>query len=270
MQFIDLDLVSRIEQFTAAIGRDCAVAAHRAHPEHEITHAELGGGIAVFTGVDSPLTQAIGVGLSGPVSAAELDRLEDFFSSRGASVALELAPYIDASLIALLKQRPYSIEEFTSVLIRDISDFSPAPDAPDILVRAAHIPEEKEVFTRTVSEGYAEFIPVTQDLLDVVGGFAEVEGTLAALAFLDGETVGGGSANHDGELGHLAGASTLPHYRKRGVQTALLNFRLDWLKHKGCRYGMVMTQPGSGSQRNFECAGFRPIYTRTKVVRVRE
>ncbi len=271
MQFVDLALVSRIEQFTAAIGRDCAQAAHQAHPERNIAHAELGGGIAVFTGVDSPLTQAVGIGLNGAVSAAELDRLEDFFFRRGADTVLEVAPYIDASLLELLKARPYRLEEFSTVLIRDLSDLGPAPSPPSaISVRAARVPEESELFTRTVAEGFAEFMAVSDELLDIVSGFAGIEQCLAALALVGEEVAGGGSAQRVGELGGLFGASTRPQFRKRGVQTALLNFRLAWLREHGCRYAVVITLPGSGSQRNFERAGFRPIYTRTKMVRPRE
>jgi len=40
------------------------------------------GGCAIFVGIDSPLTQAIGIGMNGPVRAAELAELESVFFSR--------------------------------------------------------------------------------------------------------------------------------------------------------------------------------------------
>src|SRR5208283_46748 len=68
MHFIDLDLARRVEMAEARAGRECAEACHRLHPEFPVAVEEIAGGIAVFAGVDSPVTQAIGVGLRGAVS----------------------------------------------------------------------------------------------------------------------------------------------------------------------------------------------------------
>ena len=109
MQFVDRSLAKRLEMITARSGKECADL-----------WADIAGGIATFSGIDSPITQAFGVGLFGPVSAPELDQLEDFFFSRGAPVALELCPFIHPSLIGLLKSRPYRLEEFSNVLVREL------------------------------------------------------------------------------------------------------------------------------------------------------
>ena len=73
MRFIDLDLARRVEMAEANAGRECAEACHRLHPDYPVAVQEIAGGIAVFAGVDSPVTQAIGVGLHGPVSDAGLE-----------------------------------------------------------------------------------------------------------------------------------------------------------------------------------------------------
>lgn len=62
----------------------------------------------------------------------------------------------------------------------------------------------------------------------------------------------------------LAGASTLPAYRGRGVQNALLHARLAYAVANNCDVAMVVTEPGSPSQRNAERNGFRVAYTRTQ------
>ncbi|MGC1999077.1 MAG: hypothetical protein WA658_04440, partial [Candidatus Acidiferrales bacterium] len=67
MQFIDVDLARRVEMAEANAGRECAEAFHRLHPEFTVAVQEIAGGTAVFAGTDSPVTQAIGVGLNGPV-----------------------------------------------------------------------------------------------------------------------------------------------------------------------------------------------------------
>ena len=88
MQFIDLSFVKRLETAAALCGKECAEQAQSRTPSIGAAVENIAGGIAVFAGVDSPITQAVGIGLDGPVTEAELDRLEDFYLSRGAPVNL--------------------------------------------------------------------------------------------------------------------------------------------------------------------------------------
>jgi GNAT superfamily N-acetyltransferase len=62
----------------------------------------------------------------------------------------------------------------------------------------------------------------------------------------------------------LAGASTVPAWRGRGAQGALLRARLAHAASIGCDLAMMGAAPGSASQRNGERAGFRIAYTRIK------
>ena len=63
------------------------------------------------------------------------------------------------------------------------------------------------------------------------------------------------------------GAATLPEFRGRGVQTALINRRLWAAAQQGSEYAVVSTTPGSGSQRNMERRGFRLAYSKIVMVR---
>ncbi len=262
--FIDLPFAKRLENAIALSGKECAEAAQQLHPSLPVAIESIAGGIAVFTGVDSPLTQAIGIGLDGPVSPGEMDRLEAFFFDRGAAVALELSPFIHASLLAMVGERKYGIEEFTNVLVRRITPEEVFIEVPGVSVRLA-APTESRPFTEIVAQGYSEGEPVPESMLDVTEGFFHMPTVCSHLAFVEGEPAGGGSAAlHDG-LGSLFGASTLPRFRGRGVQKALMAARMAWLVERGCRLATGITHPGSVSQRNFEHAGFRPVFTRTKV-----
>src|SRR5947209_6452583 len=89
----------RLEAAEAANARGCMGS----HAEAAVL--EIAGGVAVFTGAESPLTHAVGIGLKGPVSAAELDELEAFFRSRGARPAIDLCPFADAGLLPQLADR---------------------------------------------------------------------------------------------------------------------------------------------------------------------
>jgi GNAT superfamily N-acetyltransferase len=263
-RFVDLAFAKRLEMVSAISGRECAQALEALAPHVPTAAEDIAGGIAVFTGVDSPVTQAFGFGLDGPVTATELERLETFFFSRGAPVTLELCPFIDRSLVELLKQRPYRLEEFSNVLVRDVKEI--AKTASPVTVRAAEAGEAK-LYTKVVTDGFAEQVPPTQSLLEVVEGFFHRTRGQCFFALLDGEIAGAGAVADQDGVAEFYGASTLPAFRNRGVQTALIAQRMAWATQRGCEIATTTTAPATSSQRNFERAGFHIAYSRTKLVR---
>lgn len=102
---LDLELARRIELAEA----EAAVTG--AEAMKEVEHAcnpameRIAGGCAVYCGPNSPVTQAVAVGLDGPVSVVEFDRLEEFYFSRGEAVRVETCPMADMSLFALYGER---------------------------------------------------------------------------------------------------------------------------------------------------------------------
>jgi GNAT superfamily N-acetyltransferase len=267
MRFIDLDLARRVEMAEANAGRECAEACQRFHPEHSVAIEEIAGGVAVFAGVDSPITQAIGVGLHGPVSDTEVDALSAFFHTRNAPAAIELCPLVDLSLYEKFAARNYRLLELTDVLILDelAAACTPTKMSAGITVRVS-APQEAKLWTQTVAEGFAEHYPVTQAMLDVMEGFYGRSDACFFLAFMDGIVAGGGGVFAGQGVGGLFGASTLPAFRRRGVQTALLAARFAWARDRGCDILVSFARPGSSSHRNIERNGFRVAYTRTKLV----
>src|SRR5579872_3445290 len=115
MIFAGAALARRVEAAEAAIARGCA------EQQPGTAVLEAAGGVAVFQGATSPLTQAVGLGLNGPVREPELDTIEAFFRSRGAPVTIDLCPLADAGLLDLLAKRGYHATEFNNVLIRSLA-----------------------------------------------------------------------------------------------------------------------------------------------------
>jgi len=88
-------------------------------------------------------------------------------------------------------------------------------------------------------------------------------------AVVDGHEAGAGVlAPHD-RVGYLAQASTLPAFRRRGCQTALVARRIADSADLGCDLVASLTTFGSASQRTLERAGLRIAYIRT-VLRLSE
>jgi ribosomal protein S18 acetylase RimI-like enzyme len=83
------------------------------------------------------------------------------------------------------------------------------------------------------------------------------------VAAVDGQDAAAGVlALHDG-VGYLANASTLPEFRRRGCQTALVARRIVDSAALGCDLIASLTRFGSASQRTLERAGLRIAYIRT-------
>jgi GNAT superfamily N-acetyltransferase len=168
--------------------------------------------------------------------------------------------------LAILGDRGYRPIELTTVLTRSI-DAPLSQSAPsDVLVRPITIGENK-AWADASAEGWSEQ-PMLGDFMremgivmtsarNVTGFVAEIDGVIAATGAL---------AMHEG-VAMFAGASTIPAFRGRGAQNALLQARLRMAAEHGCEIAAMGAQPGSASQRNAERQGFRVAYTRTKWAR---
>ena len=120
--FADLTLARRLERAEGHASRRFVEARARIEPESGAAFVEVAGGHVMFDGVESPLTQTFGLGMSGEVSDAQFDEIETFFSSRGAPTFHEVCPLADSSVVAALNRRGYEPFEFTNVLYRPLTD----------------------------------------------------------------------------------------------------------------------------------------------------
>jgi hypothetical protein len=264
MIFADIDLSRRVETAEGRAGAAYTEARAKLQPETRAEWQEIAGALALYDGPASPVTQTFGLGLSGPVKAEDLDRLESFFAERGAPVNHEISPMADESLWPLLVGRGYTPIEFTSILYRDLVAEPPASHTVTGIEVRPVSEAERDTFVRINLAGWSH----VEGLGDLLRGLMEVmsaaRGVRPFLAYLNGEPVAAGSLNLQGSAALLAGACTIPEARSRGAQRALLAERLRVAAAAGCDIAVMGAQSGSGSQRNAERAGFRIAYTRTK------
>jgi ribosomal protein S18 acetylase RimI-like enzyme len=95
-----------------------------------------------------------------------------------------------------------------------------------------------------------------------VARWAELDSWRLYLARVDGEPAGAALLAVDDAIGYLANASTLPEYRRRGVQTALIARRIADAVAAGCEAVCSGATFGSPSQRNLQRAGLQVAYTK--------
>jgi ribosomal protein S18 acetylase RimI-like enzyme len=263
---LNVELSRRLEFAEAQVAVEGANTMMASNPETSVAVERVAGGYAVYCGANSPITQAVGLGLNGPVSAEEFDRLEEFYFSRNEPVRAETSPLADASLFALYRERGYGVTEFSNVMVRPI-DSAERWQEPDGIEIWKASRQEMELWTLTVAQGFAENYPVTEEIIRIMKVFGLSRGMECYLASIDGKVAGGATLSLRGKIAGLFGASTLPDFRKRGVQTALLRARLRRAAEVRCEIAMSLAQPGSHSQRNISRLGFRTLYTRVKFER---
>jgi GNAT superfamily N-acetyltransferase len=124
--------------------------------------------------------------------------------------------------------------------------------------------DQIDLWTMTVAQGFAENAPVLPEILEVMKMFALGPSAECYLARIDGNVAGGATLAIRTGVAGLFGASTLPEFRNRGVQSALLHARLTRAAEAGCDLAASLTRPGSTSQRNIMRQGFSVLYTRVK------
>ena len=122
MLFADAALARRLEDAEARGTVEYAQAQARLRPEAGTAEVPVAGGYAVYAGLGSPLSRAVGLGLNGPIQAADLEQVEDFYHGRGAPAAVDLCPLADSSLRELLGRRGYRPAEFNNVWVRPVNE----------------------------------------------------------------------------------------------------------------------------------------------------
>jgi len=261
----DLSLSCRLERAEAVANARFVEARARAVPDSGAQWIEVAETYAMYDGPRSPCTQTFGLGLFQMPAAADMDRLEAFFQDRGAPVFHEVSPSAGNALLGVLHERGYRPVELTGVLFLPLGTRVPPASVRENPIHGRLVgPDEQDLWACTMAEGWRDSTDVADLLADLMRISAQRPDALSLLAECNGQPVAAASlAIHEG-VALLAGASTIPEWRHRGAQRALLEERLACASRAGCGLAMIYAQPGSASQRNAERQGFRIAYTRIK------
>lgn len=228
----------------------------------------IAGGNAVFVGATSPISRAMGLGMQGPLTTADLDTVEAFFRSQGASPRLELCPLAHPSLLALAGERGYYIQHFRNVLVRPLRQGEILPDVTtSATIARAVSAREQQTWLMTVARGFLEKDDVVPEETWISQPMTQVPAVACYIALLGDEPVGGGAMSIRSGLAYLSSTSVRTAFRNRGAQSAMLLARLNDAMDAGCDLVMVETSPGSPSQRNLERFGFQVVYTSMSIAK---
>jgi hypothetical protein len=286
MSHADRGLAFRLEALICAEFRRLAEVAHLAFPRVPAESVDIGGGVALWLGDGSPVNQAVGLGMNGPVAASDLEHLEAFYHGRGADAVTSICPLADPSLLDGLGNRGWRATEFEHLLVLELTGESPGAALTEgppgewsgdatgrgpvagVEVRVC-TPAEREIWARVATQGFSDDGPPSQGHEEFGHIMAARDEAILVLAWVEGRPAGTGALVIDGGVGWLSGDSTLPPYRRRGIQQTVQRYRLLLTREAHCDLAVTEAAPGSGSQRNMERLGFRIAYTHVEFAKPR-
>jgi GNAT superfamily N-acetyltransferase len=270
--FCDIGLAARIERAEAdLIGAANAAAKRRGATTFLI---DLAGGVASFAGDGSPYNKVAGLGFDDVPTPKELESIERAFAAHGAPTQVELSHLADPAIGELLSERGYRLESFENVLGRTIGEPEPALELPHVTIRRS--PDEEfdawvDAMADAVAEADTQGLAWHEEFPRATYVDAERDGAGAGVrryaAVIDDTLAGGAGLRLVDGIAQMAGAATVPAYRRRGIQNALFTRRLADAAAEGCDLAVVITQRGSKSHQNAQRRGFHLLYTRAVLVK---
>lgn len=276
MLFPGTELAARIERAECQMLMDAADAIARRG--REVIVRPIAGGVATYTGPNSPLNKLAGLGFGGPVDESALQEIETLSNERKKTVQAEVSCLADPQVVTLLTRRGYELRGFEHVLglslfpgdsreaLEKESDIVVTPSGDHEL--AQWIDVVATGFLTLDTQGAPAHESFERDVMEqVISDMADTRGMTRFLARQRGAVIGAASMRMFDGVAQLTGAATLPAYRRRGAQTAMLRTRLAEAVRAGCDLATITTLPGSKSHENAQRRGFELLYTRAVLVR---
>jgi GNAT superfamily N-acetyltransferase len=264
---VDLTLVERLESTSATASLDLIRGIQLLDPSTVAEGREFVGGALIAMGAGRYVNRAIGMA-TAQLSPHDLDSIEQFFTERNLPSMIELSSWAPSSILKELAQRTYVPMWFRSV-------FALTPTLTFATSRAGlrvePVGDEDEnrwldVFARGFEAEQGE-VRVANDEIGRASRIAPDAHTF--LAFIDDDVVGCGSVQFVDGIAWLGGAATIPEFRQRGVQAALVAHRLGLAAEAGCELAAVSALSNGPSARNIVRLGFQHIHTQVVVERIK-
>ncbi|KAJ5234687.1 uncharacterized protein N7469_003855 [Penicillium citrinum] len=255
-------------------------------PRDNIGYHPVGsGGVSYLTkpNLGQQINCTLGLGMKGLVTETDLENLEALHDDADLTPSILLCPYADQSALQALAMRNYVLDSFLNIYARSLHDIQVEVDpymsfsedltfGPDMIV--SRTPANDDVTSSFIHASVAGFKDDGRSV-DVLASLAETAAlrrdTILYFGKIDGQIAGVGAMalmeTKYGKVAHLYIDSTVPSFRGRGVQSALIRARLNDAKSLGYDFATIHCLPSIGTGRNAEKEGFGLAFTKTMLTK---
>jgi GNAT superfamily N-acetyltransferase len=257
---IDRDLAGRLERLYAI---DCAEFAlsHAARiPDSSAGVLRVGGGLAAVMGARMHINKVMALGLDEPMTDAVIDEFEAFFAERKLDVELHLCPWVDAADVELLGRRGYRVTWFRNLYIMETPAAVPTRDPVGFALEPVD-DSNFSIWQQTHGAGFTDDPAAAADNAEFCLAVQGAGGAMDFIAKVEDVPVGVCSLIVRDGRAWLGGMTTLPRYRRLGIQSTLIRHRLRIARKMGCDIAVTSADIGNDSSRNIERHGFQCAYT---------
>jgi GNAT superfamily N-acetyltransferase len=277
--FANIELAARIDRAEARLCAGATAAIARRNSSAHTLELPLAGGAAVYATPGSPLNKVIGLGLEADFDPArftsELAAIETAWHQRNESVRIEISTLANPEIYPILHERGYTLQGFENQLGRPLAEV-PVPAAPERITVEELRPDDAATWMKIAVDAFLDLDgtgsvsddPLSREILEaVLEDVAGAPGFTRYLARYDGRPAAIASMRLDGALAQLAGTGTSTPFRGKGLQKALIAYRLRAARAAGCDLAVVTTAPGTRSQENLMRNHFALLYARAVLIK---
>ncbi|OJJ03315.1 hypothetical protein ASPVEDRAFT_42833 [Aspergillus versicolor CBS 583.65] len=248
-------------------------AAGQLYPKDGFIAQPLGTGVVAITKASflSKLNHVAGFAMDGPVTDQDIDTIEGLFQGINLPPYIDLCPFSHPTARHLFNERGYTLDSKISVYTLPLHDYENNNTTTTTEITRVS-DTEKDLFTDYSISG-AKSLGRPVELLETLAKSATLRSdTRLYLAKIDGQISGSAGlaflTTPFGQVAELYIDSTVPEFRGRGVQTALLRARLADAKAAGVERAVMYARPGEASARNAERVGFQLAYVKDRLTKV--
>jgi len=231
---------------------------------------KVGGAQAfIATGVTGSLmlNRVIGLGVTAPVSEAQLREVEALYREQSVhTYAIELSPHAQpAEVAARLHALGYLPFKQTTMMMRVVDEL-PAHECAYVVRRVG--PDVAAAFASLVCSVFS----LEQPFHRLLEASFDNSCWQHWMAFDGDQPVATAMTCLDGEVAWIGWVATAPEYRGRGIQAAVTTAQMQAAQQSGARWVTLETamaarrQPGP-SQRNYLRLGWAALYNRVVYLR---
>lgn len=280
---VDLALVRRLEASAAITTLHLVEAMCANDPASRAVGVPMFGGALIATGPDRYVNRAMGVSLDER-SSDEIDAIQQFYRDHELPAALEVASWAPPTTIAELSRRNFRLGWFRAMFAISPAELAGSTPAGTALAGPALTGTTLAGTTDSTTGAGVQIVAVDRANEDTwLQTFAVGSGVLDShardisdefalatracrdtyifMATIGGQAAGCGTLQITGGIAWVGGAATLPEFRRRGVQAALLSHRVRLAADLECDLVAATAIPSGQSARNLVHLGFQHVQT---------